>query len=89
MLSFSHFQSCPVLHDPIWGFVGKDSGMVCHFVLQPISEMRKTELNKVKVTCPGLPSWYVAEAGFDQGLPDSRCGALSSKVSSRSISLYL
>uniref|UniRef100_F6YR15 TIR domain-containing protein n=1 Tax=Monodelphis domestica TaxID=13616 RepID=F6YR15_MONDO len=32
---------CPTHHDSIWGFLGKDTGMVCHFLLQLILQRRK------------------------------------------------
>ena len=30
------YQLHPALYDPIWGFVGNDPGLVCHFLLQLI-----------------------------------------------------
>lgn len=40
--------------------------------MTPILEMGKTEAQPDEVTCPGLPSQEVAEAGFKPELSDSR-----------------
>uniref|UniRef100_A0A4X2KV41 Uncharacterized protein n=1 Tax=Vombatus ursinus TaxID=29139 RepID=A0A4X2KV41_VOMUR len=37
----SLFQSCSTLCDFFWDFLGKDTGAVCHFLLQLILQMRK------------------------------------------------
>ncbi|XP_078008575.1 kelch-like protein 18 isoform X5 [Phascolarctos cinereus] len=37
----SEEQLCPTLCDPFWGLLGRDAGMVCHFLLWIILQMRK------------------------------------------------
>ena len=70
------FQLYPTLCHPLWGFLGKDTGVVCHFLLQPILQV-KEQTNGIKWLAQGHAADECLRPDLISGLPHSRLSALS------------